>query len=139
MSGMYQDVILDHSKRPRHFGEMPDATHTATGRNALCGDEITIHIRQEDGRMADVSFTGRGCAISMASASVMTTMVTGKTTEETAALFARFQEILTGTSLDEALAPLTAFAELSHFPTRRKCAMLAWQTLLTALEDDAFV
>lgn len=144
MSGLgdlYQEIILDHNKNPRNFREMPGATHHADGYNPLCGDRVTVYLHIEDGRVADVSFKGSGCAISTASASLMTQTLKGKTVEEADALFERFQSMVT-TDLarepdTEGLGKLAALAGVREFPTRIKCATLVWHTVHSALHRDA--
>jgi len=140
---LYQEVILDHSKRPRNQRPMDAATHHADGHNPLCGDEATIYVRVEDGRVADVSFVGKGCSISTASASMMTEAVRGRTLEEVEALFEKFHALVTASRDDAAglavpeLGKLAAFAGVSEFPVRVKCASLAWHTLKAALARQA--
>lgn len=136
---LYQEVILDHGKRPRNFRVMEDANHTAKGYNPLCGDKITLYMRVENGVVADASFQGSGCAISTASASMMTQLVKGKTAEEAREMFAGFHDLVTG-KLDggpkkETLGKLDVFAGVGEFPARVKCATLPWHTLNAALED----
>ena len=142
MQELYQSIILDHNRSPRNFREMPDADHSARGYNPLCGDQLVLWIRLDEDRIADVSFLGSGCAISKASASLMTAMVKGRTTAEADALFERFHELVTGksdasTSTDStALGKLAAFSGVSRFPARVKCASLAWHTLRSALREE---
>ncbi len=134
---LYQQVILDHNKNPRNFREMPDATNRVDGYNPLCGDHYTIFLKLEDGTIREVSFTGSGCAISKASASVMSSTVKGKSKEEAQRLFETFHGLVTGdsSSLSAAeLGRLAAFSGVSEFPARVKCATLAWHTLRSALE-----
>jgi nitrogen fixation NifU-like protein len=133
---LYQQVILDHNKNPRNYHEMADATSTVEGYNPLCGDHYTIFLRMEDGTVRDVSFTGNGCAISKASASVMSSTVKGKSKEEAEELFETFHRLVTGdaSGLSAAdLGRLAAFSGVSEFPARVKCAILAWHTLRSAL------
>ena len=138
---LYQEVILDHYKSPRNFRAMDDATKHVEGYNPLCGDHYTIYLKVRGNVIEDVSFTGSGCAISKASASVMSAMVKGKTREEAEALFGDFHELVTtGERTDESLerlGKLAAFAGVSEFPARVKCASLAWHTLHAALGSDA--
>ena len=134
---LYQEVILDHSKKPRNLREIPNADHQAKGHNPLCGDRVTVFAMLEDGKIQDVSFQGAGCAISTASASMMTESVKGKTTAEAEALFGRFHDLVTGKA-DPAvgavnLGKLAVFAGVQEFPIRVKCATLAWHTLRAAL------
>jgi len=134
---LYQEVILDHYRRPRHHGDLPDANRSAEGYNPLCGDRLTVYLKVEDGVVKDVSFQGTGCAISQASASVMTSALTGKTRAEIQALFDRFRDVVLGKgSPDDALAlgELGAMHGVSQFPTRVKCATLAWHAALAALD-----
>lgn len=134
---LYQQVILDHNKNPRNFHDMADATRTVEGYNPLCGDHYTVFVKMDDGTIRDVSFTGNGCAISKASASVMSSTVKGKTTDEAQTLFDTFHKLVTGdmSGLSAAdLGRLAAFSGVSEFPARVKCATLAWHTLRTALE-----
>jgi nitrogen fixation NifU-like protein len=134
---LYQQVILDHNKNPRNFRELPEADRKVEGYNPLCGDHYTVFVRFDDQNIAEVSFTGSGCAISKASASVMSSTVKGKSKEEAERLFDTFHRLVTGegSSLSEAdLGRLAAFSGVSEFPARVKCATLAWHTLRTALE-----
>jgi nitrogen fixation NifU-like protein len=133
LQDLYQEVILDHNKRPHNFRSMPDACH-AEGYNPLCGDHLTVYLRVEDGRITDASFEGSGCAISKASASLMTDSVKGKTLEETEALYRRFHEMITQApeAPVEALGKLAVFAGVRQFPMRVKCASLAWHALRAA-------
>jgi nitrogen fixation NifU-like protein len=138
---LYQEVILDHSKKPRNFGAMPDATRQADGHNPLCGDRATVFVRLEGDRVAEVKFQGAGCSISTASASMMTDAVKGKTVAETEDLFERFHRLVTRDAAsreapDESLGKLAVFSGVSEFPVRVKCASLAWHTLKAALEGD---
>jgi len=138
---LYQQVILDHNKSPRNFRTMPDATRSVEGYNPLCGDHYTVHVKLEGDRIADVSFEGAGCAISKASASVMSAMVKSHTVAEAEELFQDFHRLvigeLTGEETMEKLGKLAAFAGVSEFPARVKCASLAWHTLHTALSTEA--
>jgi nitrogen fixation NifU-like protein len=135
---LYQDVILEHSKTPRNFRVQLSANHKAEGFNPLCGDRFTVYVTLDGDAIQDVSFQGAGCAISKASASMMTQSVKGKTMEEAEQIFARFHEMVTGnakTSPEESnLGKLTVFSGVSEFPVRVKCATLAWHTLHAALE-----
>lgn len=136
LSDLYQEVVLDHGKRPRNFGPLEGETHHAEGLNPLCGDHLTVHARLDDGRLAEVRFEGSGCAISKASASVMTGVVRGKTPAEVEALFHRFHRLVTeGPGADDGqLGKLAVFGGVHDYPTRVKCASLAWHTLRRALE-----
>jgi nitrogen fixation NifU-like protein len=135
---LYQDVILEHSKAPRNFRVQPGADHKAEGFNPLCGDRFTIYVTLEGDAIKDVSFQGAGCAISKASASMMTQSVKGKTLAEAEQIFERFHEMVTGHAEKPAeesdLGKLTVFSGVSEFPVRVKCATLAWHTLHAALE-----
>lgn len=138
---LYQEVILDHSRNPRNFGKLEDADNEARGNNPLCGDNITVYVKTEDGRVTGVSFEGSGCAISTASASLMTEAVTGMTFEEAEALFNLFHEMVTGDPSQKAEVPpgigkLSVMAGVKEFPVRVKCASLAWHTLQAALEKE---
>lgn len=141
---LYQEVILDHSKNPRNFGHIDPSNREARGHNPLCGDRLEIWAQVEDGRIKDVSFEGRGCAISVASASMMTDMLKGKTLEEAEKLFERFHGVVTGEDEigeDEAesgeggLDKLRVLSGVRDYPMRVKCATLAWHTLKSALEE----
>ncbi|HLQ41497.1 MAG TPA: SUF system NifU family Fe-S cluster assembly protein [Thermoplasmata archaeon] len=134
---LYQDTILDHSKRPRNFREIAGASATAVGHNPLCGDRVTVYLRLDDGTIADVSFVGQGCAISKASASLMTDAVKGKSKAEAHGLFERFHKMVTarpGEPVDSSLGKLAVLSGVCEFPVRVKCASLAWHTLEAALE-----
>lgn len=136
---LYQQVILDHNKNPRNFHQMPDATRHVEGYNPLCGDHYTIFVRTDGDKIEDVSFTGNGCAISKASASVMSSTIKGKSKEEADRLFDTFHRLVTGdaSGLSAAdLGRLAAFSGVSEFPARVKCATLAWHTLKSALEGN---
>ena len=137
---LYQEVILDHNKRPRNFRTMDDATRHADGHNPLCGDRVTIFVRLTGDRIEDVSFQGSGCAISKASASLMTDSVKGSTLPEVDSLFEQFQSMVTAppdadVDLDR-LGKLAVFAGVREFPSRVKCASLAWHALRAALKTD---
>jgi len=132
---LYQEVVLDHSKAPRNFHALEHASGDAQGFNPLCGDQVHVWVQLDGDQVKDVSFTGNGCAISKASASMMTQAVKGKSKAETAALFAAFHRLVTGGGEDpEALGKLAVFAGVSEFPVRVKCASLAWHTLKAALD-----
>ena len=132
---LYQQVILDHNRAPRNFRELPDATHTASGDNPLCGDNIRLFARIDGNTVADLGFTGSGCAISTASASLMTSIVKGKSVAEAERLFQDFHAMVTGRSAPDkaVLGKLMAFGGVREFPARVKCANLAWHTLHAAL------
>ena len=133
LQDLYQEVILDHNKRPRNFRAIPEGLK-AEGYNPLCGDRVTIYLRVEDGRVADASFQGSGCAISKASASLMTDIVKGKTLQEVDELFEKFHQMITRSPdepVDE-LGKLSVLAGVRQFPVRVKCASLPWHTLRSA-------
>ncbi|HRI88132.1 MAG TPA: SUF system NifU family Fe-S cluster assembly protein [Candidatus Hydrogenedentes bacterium] len=138
---LYEQVILEHNKKPRNFREMPDATNAIEGYNPLCGDHFTIYVKMNGDIVEDISFAGAGCAISKSSASVMTTLIKGKTKSEAEALFASFHKLVTSppdVPVDEEKAGrLAVFAGVREFPVRIKCATLAWHTLLSALDGKA--
>ena len=138
---LYQEVILDHNKHPRNFGQIEAADHCAQGNNPLCGDQLTLYLKMDGDRVAEVRFEGQGCAISTASASILTEVVLGKTLEEVETLFESFHELLTGdpsvvAEVDPKLGKLAVFAGVREFPVRVKCATLAWHTLKAAISDD---
>jgi len=135
---LYQDIILDHGRHPRNFHGMPQATNFAHGHNPLCGDKVTVYLKLEGDRIADVSFEGRGCAISTASASLMTEAVKGRTRAEALATFERVHRLLTDDSapVDEQLGKLAALSGVREFPARVKCASLCWHTLASALQTN---
>jgi nitrogen fixation NifU-like protein len=137
LSELYQEVILDHNRSPRNFAKPEHTNRTSEGHNPLCGDEVTIHLDVEDGVIKDVGFLGSGCAISKASASVMTTLVKGRTVAEADALFERFHTLVTKGATDDTvdLGHLADFAGVHEYPSRVKCAALAWHTMRAALHD----
>ncbi len=141
LSDLYQEVILDHNKRPRNFRKLDDADRHAEGYNPLCGDKVEIFLKLNGDVIEDVSFRGAGCAISTASASIMTDAVKGKTVQEASSLFKGFQDLVTGKpteTLDSPeLAKLAVFHGVSEYPVRVKCATLAWHTLQAALQQIA--
>ncbi len=130
---LYQEVIFDHNRQPRNFHAMDDADRVADDNNPLCGDELTVYLRIADGVVADASFVGHGCAISTASASLMTEAVKGKPVEEVEALFRDFHALLAGTPPDRDFGKLEVLTGVREFPARVKCATLAWHTLHNAL------
>lgn len=140
---LYQEVILDHSKNPRNFHKVEGADRTADGTNPLCGDRVSLFVKMDGDRIADVGFQGQGCAISKASASMMTVTVKGKTEDEARALFEKFHDMVTGSPggpIDRGgLGKLAVFQGVSEFPARVKCASLAWHTLRAALDQRAMV
>jgi nitrogen fixation NifU-like protein len=143
LNTLYQEVILDHSKRPRNFRPLENSDRHADGYNPLCGDKVTIYLRLVDDRIADISFQGSGCAISTASASILTETLKGKTRAEAEALFETFHNLVTGQPVKSADAPalgkLAVFSGVSEFPVRVKCASLAWHTLRSALAGEPAV
>ncbi len=135
---LYRELILDHSRRPRHFGRLPDATHTADGINPLCGDKLKLYLKVGDGRIESSSFEGTGCAISVASASLMTDAIEGLAVESAESCFAAVTDRLSGgtSSLHSNLEKLAALEGVRDFPSRIKCATLAWHALHAALNAD---
>jgi nitrogen fixation protein NifU and related proteins len=133
---LYQEVILDHNRHPRNFGAPAAANRRAEGNNPLCGDRVTVYLDVEDGRLRDVAFDGAGCAISTASASLMTEALKGLTVEDARALFHHFHDLVTiGAGLDSPdLGSLAAFTGVREYPMRVKCATLAWHALMAALD-----
>ncbi len=140
LSELYQQVILDHNKKPRNFRKLETANHTAEGFNPLCGDQLTIYLNLEDGTVKEVGFEGSGCAISKAAASMMTQAVKGKSKEEAEHLFEEFHSMVTGELNEEteanSLGNLKIFAGVREFPVRVKCATLPWHTLHAALNKE---
>ena len=137
LNELYQNVILEHNRSPRNYHAMDDADHKAEGHNPLCGDRLTVWVRLDDDIIQDASFQGSGCAISKASASLMTAAVKGRTRREAEELFGRFHRLVTGTldpSESETLGKLAVFSGVSEFPVRVKCASLSWHTLKAALD-----
>ena len=137
---LYQELILEHNRKPRNFREIPDANRTVEGRNPLCGDSLKLWVKLENDRITDVSFMGTGCAISKASASLMTGAVKGKSRAEAEQIFDRFHRLVTGTLPEnerESLGSLRALGGVAKFPLRVKCASLAWHALHAALESKA--
>lgn len=140
LNDLYQEVILDHNKNPRNFREIETATKTADGNNPLCGDALRVYVEMEDDLVKDVAFKGSGCAISKASASMMTQAVKGKSKEEAEVLFDEFHKMVTGEldaeTQDNHLGKLKIFAGVLEFPARVKCASLSWHTLHAALSGE---
>lgn len=139
---LYQDVILDHSRHPRHFGKLVHATHSGEGYNPLCGDRVNIYLDVgADGRVKDIAFEGKGCAISQASASLMTDMLKGRTVQEAETLMEGFLHLVKGEDAralpEDDRETLNVMAGVSAFPMRVKCATLAWHTMKSALEGGA--
>jgi nitrogen fixation protein NifU and related proteins len=140
LSDLYQQVILDHNKKPRNFRRIEDADRVSEGHNPLCGDQLTVFVQMEGDRVADISFEGSGCAISKAAASMMTQSVKGKTRQEAETLFREFHGMVTG-EIDEEKTPnnlgrLKIFAGVRDYPARVKCASLSWHTMRAALEGE---
>ncbi|WP_075163855.1 Fe-S cluster assembly sulfur transfer protein SufU [Chthonomonas calidirosea] len=137
---LYQEIILEHNRNPRNFGALEGADFTASGHNPLCGDQVTVYLKMDGDYIKDIRFVGQGCAISKASASLMTTSLKGKTRGEAEAIFEAFHKMVTSDEdLDEQtmekLGKLAVFAGVREFPTRVKCASLAWHTLRAALHQ----
>ncbi|MCF6283883.1 MAG: SUF system NifU family Fe-S cluster assembly protein [Candidatus Hydrogenedentes bacterium] len=137
---LYEQVILDHNKKPRNFKKLEDADHSVEGFNPLCGDHFTVHLNLDGDTLTEITFEGSGCAISKSSASVMTTVLKGKTRAEAEALFEQFHAMITADPDapvdEEALGKLRVFAGVREFPVRIKCATLAWHALHSALTSD---
>lgn len=133
---LYQEIIIDHGRHPRNFGACPEANHHKEGYNPLCGDKIVMHILENNGVLEKIYFEGSGCAISMASASLMSEMLKGKSIEETNDLFAAFHLLVTEGGDSEKLGKLAVLGGVREFPARVKCATLAWHTLKAALTND---
>ena len=137
LTELYQSLILDHNRSPRNSGELAGANRVADGRNPMCGDQLRVWLKVDGDRIADVAFLGKGCAISQASASLMTTVVKGKTRAEAEQMFDRFHDLVLGKPLDDpsraALGKLAAFGGVSRFPARVKCASLSWHAMRAAL------
>ena len=141
LRGLYQEVILDHSKKPRNYRVLEGASYHAEGYNPLCGDRVAIYVKLENNRISDVTFMGSGCAISTSSASLLTETVKGKTLDEADALFEKFHALVTGETngsrtSDASLGKLAVFSGVAEFPVRVKCATLAWHTLRSALKGE---
>jgi nitrogen fixation NifU-like protein len=139
---LYQSIILDHNRRPKNYGALEGATCTAEGRNPLCGDEVKVELKVADDEIEDVRFTATGCAVSRASASIMTQAVKGKSRAEVDQLFTQFHELVTGRHKPDeqesrAMGEMAAFSGVSRFPIRVKCASMPWHTLQAALRGDA--
>ncbi len=133
LTDLYQAVILDHNKRPRNRGRLPTATRVATGDNPTCGDNCTVYVRMDGDKVGEITFEGSGCAISQASASLMTTELVGKTKAEAEAAFADFKDIVTTGREPEEFSEVAAFAGVHAFPARIKCATLSWHAAVEAL------
>jgi len=141
LQDLYQEVIFDHNRNPRHCGKIADANRKAQGFNPLCGDKVTLYLKvDEGGIIRDVGFDGSGCAISVASASLMTEALVGKTEREAEALFEKFRDMMMGGEAGDApLGKLEALSGVKEFPSRIKCATLAWHALNAALKDSGEV
>lgn len=141
LSDLYQEVILDHNKSPRNFRKCEECNHNAEGYNPLCGDHIFVYIDLQDNVIKDITFQGSGCAISKSSASLMTSILKGKTKEQAEELFGKFHDVVTsriGEEQDlESLGKLAVFAGVRDYPARVKCASLAWHTMLNALKEES--
>ena len=137
LTELYQQVILDHNKRPRNRGRLPTANRIAHGDNPTCGDQCSVYLRLDGERIAEISFDGSGCAISQASSSLMTTQLKGKNAAEAEALYREFHHIVTTGEAPEEISDLGAFAGVHTFPARIKCATLGWHAALNALKGDA--
>ncbi len=138
LSELYQNVILEHNRSPRNYRAMADANREAQGHNPLCGDQVTVRLRMEDGRIQDAAFQGSGCAISRASASLMTAAIKGRTADQAAALFQQFHRLVTGhpdAADPETLGKLAVFSGVSAYPIRVKCASLPWHAMNAALNQ----
>lgn len=133
---LYQEVIIDHGRHPRNFGNLPTANYHKEGFNPLCGDKIIVHIQESDGVIQDLRFEGCGCAISMASASLMTEALKGKSLADAHELFLAFHHLVTENQPSDSLGKLTVLKGVCEFPARVKCATLAWHTLNAALHHD---
>ena len=140
LEDLYQEIVMDHNRRPRNFGEIKNPTNFADGFNPLCGDQITLQLHLEDGLVSDVAFSGVGCAISKSSASMMTEELKGKTLDHAENLFEAFRKMITrnpGDSYDsDLLGDLEILQGVSRYPARIKCATLAWHTLHSAIHDE---
>lgn len=136
---LYQEMVVEHKRAPRHFGRLPAPTHEARGRNPQCGDDVQVQLRLEDGRVSDIAFDGQGCAICIASTSMMTEAVLGRDVETARALQKRFRAVLTGQAEPEAadLGKLVSLAGVRRYPSRIKCALLGWHALMHAIGEQA--
>ncbi|PTY06278.1 SUF system NifU family Fe-S cluster assembly protein [Opitutaceae bacterium EW11] len=134
LSDLYQSVILDHNKRPRNRGKLPTANRVASGDNPTCGDQCTVYLKMDGDRIGEIAFDGSGCAISQASASLMTTQLKGKNAVEAEAIYKEFSDIVKTGNAPEEFNELAAFAGVHAYPARIKCATLAWHAALEALK-----
>ena len=137
LTDLYQQVILDHSKSPRNFHVLPGANRTAQGHNPLCGDNVTVYLLTDGDVVKDISFQGSGCAISKASASLLTSAIKGKTRAEVKVLFDQVRAMVTTGKISEAVGKLSVFAGVHKFPARVKCAILPWHAAMAALDGQA--
>lgn len=137
LRNLYQEIILDHNRQPRNFRRLEDASHHAHGHNPLCGDQVDVYLHVRDGRVTDIAFEGDSCAISMASASIMTELLQGCSLEEVHELSERFRQLLAGDTAGSSADSddLEVLAGVRMFPARVKCATLPWHTLLAALQE----
>ena len=138
LTDLYQEIILDHSKNPKNFGVLDRYTCTAEGNNPMCGDQLTVYVNVKDNIVSDVSYRARGCAISVASASIMSQMIKGKKLEEVNILFDKFHRLCMGEDIeeDEDTETLQALSGVSKFPTRVKCATMSWHAVKEAIHDE---
>ena len=138
LTDLYQEIILDHSKNPKNFGVLDRYTCTAKGNNPMCGDQLTVYVNVKDNIVSDVSYRARGCAISVASASIMSQMIKGKTLEEVNILFDKFHRLCMGEDIeeDEDTETLQVLSGVSKFPTRVKCATMSWHAMKEAIHDE---
>lgn len=136
---LYQEMVVEHKRAPRHFGTLAAPTHQARGRNPTCGDDVQVQVRLEDGRVSDIAFDGQGCAICIASASMMTEAVLGRDIETARALQQRFRSVLTGQTepQDADLGKMVSLAGVRRYPSRIKCALLGWHALMHAIGEAA--
>ena len=134
LTDLYQQLILDHNKRPRNFGVLPDANRTAQGTNPICGDNYTLYAKMDGDVVQEISFQGSGCAISKASASILTESLKGKTVAEVKSLFDKVHDMLTTGNVDGDIGKLAALAGVHKFPVRIKCAILPWHAAMAAVE-----
>jgi len=139
LTDLYQEVILEHSRNPKNFGEPADANRQARGNNPLCGDRVSVYLTVDGEQINDAHFDARGCAISIASASMMTEMIKGKSVEQAKSLLERFQKLVTSDEsgdVDDDLSEIVSLSGVRAFPTRIKCATLAWHAMSAALDGD---
>lgn len=138
LTDLYQSVILDHNRRPRNYSVLPTANRVGSGNNPLCGDEVTVYVKLDGDKIADISFQGSGCAISQASASLMTVNLKGKTIAEAEQITGDVMKLITSGQVDESeLSDLSALAGVHQFPARIKCATLSWHAALNAVKGEA--